>query len=112
MLKTNKILDRLNTLLDNAIDGKLLETTFDETKVSQIETKLHKFLLANGSKKEQLSEEKSRIDALISDILHQTKTPLSNIMLYADLLAESKSEDEKSAHAKFYNNKHVNYSFY
>ena len=69
MFKTNKTLDRLNNLVDNAIDGKPLETSFDEIKVSQIETKLHKFLLANGSKKEQLSEEKSRIDALISDIL-------------------------------------------
>ena len=99
MLKTNKILDRLNTLLDNAIDGKPLETSFDETKVSQIESKLHKFLLANGSKKEQITEEKSRIDTLISDISHQTKTPLANILLYTELLAESKVELDREQHA-------------
>ncbi len=99
MFKTSKILDRLNNLLDNAIDGKSLETSFDETKVSQIESKLHKFLLANGSKKEQLSEEKSRIDTLISDISHQTKTPLANIMLYSELLAESQTELDREQHA-------------
>lgn len=100
MFKINKILDRLNNLLDNAIDGKPLETSFDETQVSQIESKLHKFLLANGSKKEQLTEEKSRIDTLISDISHQTKTPLANIMLYADLLAESTTLLDKENNAK------------
>ncbi len=43
----------------------------------------------NSSTKIQLAEEKTKINELISDISHQTKTPIANISLYAQLLEES-----------------------
>lgn len=89
IFKTNKTLDRLNRMIDNAIDGKPIESGFDESRASQIETKLSKFLAMNSLSKTQLNEEKSKINELISDISHQTKTPLANILLYTQLLMES-----------------------
>lgn len=96
IFKVNKVMDRLNKMIDNAIDGKPIESSFDETKMSSLETKLAHFLTMNSTTKDQITEEKAKINELISDISHQTKTPLANILLYTQLLAESDlSEQER-----------------
>ena len=96
IFKVNKVMDRLNEMIDNAIDGKPIESSFDETKMSSLETKLAHFLTMNSTTKDQIAEEKAKINELISDISHQTKTPLANILLYTQLLAESNlSEQER-----------------
>lgn len=89
----DKIMDRLDKMLDNAIAGKPVETDFDETRMSAIETKLARYLAMTGAGKAELAEEKARINELISDISHQTKTPVANIMLYAQLLEEADLPD-------------------
>lgn len=86
--KDSKTIDRLNRMIDNAIDGKPIEQGFDESKVSALETKLSSFLAMNSTTKNRLAEEKAKINELISDISHQTKTPLANILLYTQLLGE------------------------
>ena len=94
--KTHKVIQRLDQMIDNAIEGKPIETTFDETKMSALETKLARFLEMNHTHKAQLTEQKLKVHALISDISHQTKTPLSNVLLHTMLLAESDlSEKDK-----------------
>lgn len=94
--KTHKVIQRLDQMIDNAIKGKPIETTFDETKMSALETKLARFLEMNHTHKAQLTEQKLKVHALISDISHQTKTPLSNVLLHTMLLAESDlSEKDK-----------------
>lgn len=96
IFKVNKVMYRLNKMIDNAIDGKPIESSFDETKMSSLETKLAHFLTMNSTTKDQIAEEKAKINELISDISHQTKTPLANILLYTQLLAESDlSEQER-----------------
>ncbi len=100
MLKTNKILDRINTMLDNAISGKEIEKTFDESKASQIESKLHKYLLSTGKSKELIEEQKLRLDSLVSDISHQTKTPISNISLYSELISESDNDEDRKKYSE------------
>lgn len=92
--KTNKVIQRLNLMIDNAIEGKPIEMAFDETKMSALETKLARFLEMNNTHKAQLAEQKLKIHELISDISHQTKTPLSNNLLHTMLLAESDLEDK------------------
>lgn len=91
--KANKVIERLNKMIDNVIEGRPIENGFDESKLSALETKLSHYLTANSATKIQLADEKSKINQLISDISHQTKTPLANILLYTQLLAESELSD-------------------
>jgi len=96
IFKIDKIINRLDNMIDNAIEGKPIEHTFDETKMSALETKLSHYLAMNSSSKVQLEEEKSRINELVSDISHQTKTPIANILLYTELLEESNLSEKDS----------------
>ena len=95
----DRIMDRLNDMLEHAIAGEPVEACFDETKMSALETKLAQYLKMNQLGKQQLQEEKERINELISDISHQTKTPIANMLLYTELLEEQlqgQQLDEKS----------------
>ena len=96
IFKIDKILNRLDIMIDNAIAGKPIENTFDETKMSALETKLSHFLAMTLSSKVQLEEEKLRINELVSDISHQTKTPIANMLLYTELLDESNLPEKDS----------------
>ena len=97
----NKTINRLNQMIDNAINGSPIESGFDETKMSALETKLSHYLTMNNATKTQLDEEKTQVNELISDISHQTKTPIANILLYSELLSESdlSNQDRKSVTA-------------
>lgn len=88
IFNVKKVLQRLDRMVNHAINGGPVETEFDETKMSAIETKLNRFLLMTKTKQEQMEEEKRKIKELISDISHQTKTPIANLMLYSSLLSE------------------------
>ncbi|MDW7660201.1 MAG: HAMP domain-containing sensor histidine kinase [Bacillota bacterium] len=89
LFSLNKTIDRLNQMVDNAIEGRPIENGFDESKISSLETKLSHFLAMNNTTKVQLAEEKLKVHELVSDISHQTKTPLANILLHSMLLSES-----------------------
>lgn len=91
----DRIMDRLNAMLDHAIAGEPVEESFDETKMSALETKMAQYLKMNQLGQQQLESRKQRIDELISDISHQTKTPIANMLLYSELL-EEEIEDGKS----------------
>lgn len=90
----DKIMNRMNAMLDHAIAGEQIEDSFDETKMSALETKLAKYLVMNQTGKAQLQQEKERINELISDISHQTKTPIANLLLYSELLAEGEADEK------------------
>lgn len=92
--KADKIMNRLNQMLDHAMEGKPIETSYDETKMSALETKLEKYVTMNQMGRVSLEKEKARVDQLISDISHQTKTPVANLLLYSELLNESMEEEE------------------
>lgn len=89
----DKVMRRLDKILDNAIAGNPIETDFDETRMSALETKLARYLAVTSAGKSELAEEKQRINELISDISHQTKTPISNLLIYSQLLQESQLSD-------------------
>lgn len=86
LFNERKTIDRLNQMIDKALNGDPVEQGFDESRLSSLETKLSDFLSMNSATKNQFAEEKAKIDQLISDISHQTKTPLANILLYTQLL--------------------------
>jgi signal transduction histidine kinase len=83
-----KLLKRLDTMLDDALNGTFDAQSYDESLLSKIETKMARFLDASRLRREQIEREQGRVRSLISDISHQTKTPLANITLYSQLLSE------------------------
>lgn len=94
-LKTSAMLDRIDRMIDQAIEGTLTESEFSENKLSKIEAKLYRFLRIGKMDRQQAVQEKDSIKGLISDISHQTKTPVANIMLYTQLLEERGDLGEK-----------------
>lgn len=84
-----RLLTRLDKMLDAAIRGEFQEERFDESRLAAVETRLAQYLAVSESSAKNLQAEKDKIKALISDISHQIKTPLANILLYTQLLEES-----------------------
>lgn len=87
-------MDKVDEMVDGAIHGREQITHFEETSLSSLEHKLLRYIGISKASEQSLETEKNRIKELISDISHQTKTPLSNIMLYSQLLAEVPALDE------------------
>ena len=69
----DRMLDRLEEMLDAAIRGDFEERDYDETRLSRLETKWKQFLGASQCSRQNLELEKERIHRLLSDISHQTK---------------------------------------
>lgn len=86
--RTRKTLASINKMLDSAIDGSFSESLFDESVLSSVEAKLSRYLSICAVSSKNLLAEKDKINKLISDISHQTKTPIANILLYSQLLSE------------------------
>ena len=86
--RTTRIMKNLNRMLDTAMTGNFIEQDFDESLLSAVEARFAHYLAANAISAQKLQEEKDKIKTLIADISHQTKTPVANILLYTQLLAE------------------------
>lgn len=86
--KTARTVKRLDAMLTAAINGSFSEETFDESRLSALESRLARYLAASSLSARKIQEQKDQISALISDISHQTKTPVANLQLYAQLLGE------------------------
>ena len=86
--RTRRILHNLNRMLDIAMQGDFTEDSFDESLLSALESKLAHYLAASTVSARNVAAEKEKLKALIGDISHQTKTPIANILLYTQLLAE------------------------
>ena len=87
-IRTRKIYDRLNGMLDDAIAGRFKETDYDESELSKLEVKWKRYLTSSFLSAQKIENEHTVIQELVTDISHQTKTPLSNILLYSQLLEE------------------------
>lgn len=85
---------RLEDMLDDALNGRFNESDYNESRISRLEVKWKRFLSSQVTAKQKILEEQGRIKSLISDISHQTKTPLANIMLYSQLLEEKVTDPE------------------
>ena len=83
-----RLIRRLDAMLTAAMDGTFTETSFDESRLSSLESRLARYLAASSLSARNLQTQKDQISALISDISHQTRTPVANLQLYAQLLAE------------------------
>lgn len=85
---TVRTVRRLDDMLTSAMDGSFSEKNFDESRLSALESRLARYLAASALSERNVREQKDQISALISDISHQTKTPVANLQLYAQLLSE------------------------
>ena len=99
-IRVRKILTHMDRMLDRAIDGTFTTQMIDETMLSAVEFKLGRYLDAAGTSARKLAEEKERIKTLISDISHQTKTPVASLLLYCELLEEQKLDETSAEYAK------------
>ena len=96
-IRTKKTMDTLEKMIDSAADGEYSETKFDESRLSALETKFSNYLALSNTSSKNIMKEKEKIKTLISDISHQTKTPISNLILYSELIEEEDlSEDMRS----------------
>ena len=86
--RTARTIRRLDDMLTAAINGTFSEETFDESRLSSLESRLARYLAASALSARNVREQKDQISALVSDISHQTKTPVANLRLYAQLLSE------------------------
>lgn len=82
--------EQLEQWLDDIISERPLEPTGEEedTLPSKIYEKLQRVYYIFRRKKEESKKEKDAIKQMISDISHQTKTPLANMKIYLDILKE------------------------
>lgn len=94
MFIRKKTYDTLNQMIDEAMSGKFQESDYDESELSKLEVKWKRFLTASRLSSIKIEEEQNKIKELVSDISHQTKTPLANIMLYSQLLKEQELSEE------------------
>lgn len=95
MFTGKKMLAHLDKMLEDGINGTFEESEYDETQLSKLESKWLRYLTSSKLSAQKTEQERERLKELVSDISHQTKTPLANIMLYTQLLQEQ-SLDEQS----------------
>lgn len=92
--REKKLVGRIQKMLDDAIEGKFQDVHLDETKMSAVENSMWRYLCDNQVSVSKLSMEKEQIQTWISDISHQTVTPVANIVLYSQLLEEEQGVRE------------------
>ncbi len=81
--KVEATLDAIVTGKEWTIDGELEDSLWGRTG-----TQLAKAGNVFQKKEEESEREKERVKGLISDISHQTRTPVANIKLYLELLGD------------------------
>ncbi len=90
------VLRRIDKMLDSAINNSFSEDDFTEAQLSKIESKMYRYLNAGKTARNKISKEQDAVKALVSDISHQTKTPIANVLLYTDLLNEQSGLNENA----------------
>lgn len=87
----NLVLERL----DRAIGGNQQQVVYDESLDSAIDERLNQLVDILKTNCARAEEDRNKVKAIISDISHQVRTPLANMMLYAGLLEESNLPEQE-----------------
>lgn len=95
---TKAVLQQVLDRIDNAIAGNENKPTYDESMVSAIEEKLNQFLSLSIEREHQSEQDQKAARSFISDVSHQVRTPLSNILLYAQMLREQDNLGPETGH--------------
>lgn len=81
---------------ESIMRGEPRRTGYTESELSLLEHRLVRFAELSTERTADAAREKEVIQRLIADISHQTKTPLANMLLYAELLEERLAADPTS----------------
>lgn len=92
--------DRLDQMIEEAMKGTFTERSYDESQLSRLEAKWRQYLLGAEQSKGQAAKERQVLTELVSNISHQTRTPLANIRLYGELLREQAGDGPQAALTK------------
>ena len=107
-MKSNRMWNSVERMVEAARDGIFVETAFDEGRLSRLESKMYQYLVSGQTSRRRMEEEREKIKALVSDISHQTKTPIANMLLYTQLLEENGSLDGNARSIAFQIEEQVN----
>jgi DNA-binding response OmpR family regulator len=86
--KMETALQELLEKLDRAIGGEVQEAVYDESMDAAIVERLNRMVEIYEMNLDKAERERDIIKSLISDVSHQVRTPLTDIMLYVGLLQE------------------------
>ncbi len=93
---TRKLENSLNELLN---DRNLNKTIYEQDDLwGMVYEKLCRISDMYTHKNQELCEEKESLKEFVSDISHQTKTPLANIKLYQEMLFDEINTPESTEH--------------
>lgn len=86
----------LGNTLDDMLAGKNPDFEFiNDTLSDKINIKLKRLYEILNQKSEQSKRDKEKLNSLISDISHQTKTPIANLKMYIQILSERELDEKK-----------------
>lgn len=66
--------------------GNAAQEMLAETRESKLESQLHRILRQSAAAQERSSKDRESLAGLLSDLSHQLKTPLANVVMDAELL--------------------------
>ena len=69
--------------------------TMKETRESKLENQLLRLLDSASKKEVQAQKERDEVAALLSDLSHQLKTPMANVILYTELLEDQDLDEQE-----------------
>lgn len=94
--REKRLLSKLQEMIDTAKGGELNRTEISKEKYSALENSLKQYLDESLLAGENRQKQKDMIQSLISDIAHQTLTPVSNLKLYGQILSEGSEENREA----------------
>jgi len=86
--RERRLVGRLQDMLDSAALGTFEDKYLDESGVSLLENSMWRYICDNRLSYMQLLEQKENLQKIVSDISHQVVIPVSNVILYSQLLEE------------------------
>lgn len=94
--REDHLINALYQLVDDAKNDRLEISDYKDTTFSSLENELYHYLISLETSKEEIQHQKQVIQTLISDISHQCLTPISNIVLYSQIMEESNFHSKES----------------
>ncbi len=84
------VVEDLTRLCDNLenLEDKEIFSENEDTLLSKLQNRIFKLIRIYKRKNELSMQEQENIKALVSDISHQLKTPLANLKMYTEFLAD------------------------